>query len=188
VTKAEPLPPIGLRLVEQRLGENHLAWEPNVESDVLGYRLLRYRAGRPAETVATLGGSGATSLVDVELVADEAVAYALVAFDAAGLESDATDRLRVVSDGYRLAAEVRDGAVHLRWAPVAPAGFTSARIFREGWMGRREIGRTAAGEFVDPDVEPGDTYRYVVVLESDDGRRAPPSTPLEVRVAESEAR
>lgn len=189
VTKAEPLPPIGLRLVEQRLGENHLAWEPNVESDVLGYRLLRYRSGRPgAETVATLGGRDATSAVDVDLAADEAVAYALAAFDADGLESDVTDRVQVVSDGYRLAAEIRDGAVHLRWDPVAPAEFANARVFREGWMRRREIGRTAGGELVDPDVEPGDTYRYVVVLESGDGRRAPPSTPLEVRVAEPEAR
>jgi hypothetical protein len=188
VTKAEPLPPIGLRLVEQRLGENRLAWEPNVEGDVAGYRLLRYRAGRRgAETVAT-PPAAATTAVDADLAADEVVAYALEAFDADGLASDTTDRLRVVSEGYRLAAEVRDGAVHLRWDPVADAGFTSARVFREGWLRRREIGRASEGGFVDADVEPGGTYRYVVVLEHGDGRRAPPSTPLEVRVEEAEAR
>ena len=188
VTKAEPLPPIGLRLVEQRLGENRLAWEPNVEDDVTGYRLLRYRAGRRgAEAVATLPPD-ATSALDAELAADEAVAYALEAFDADGLESDPTDRLRVVSEGYRLAAEVRDGVVHLRWDPVADAGFTSARVFREGWLRLREIGRASGGEFEDADVEPGGTYRYVVVLERSDGRRAPPSTLVEVRVAKTEAR
>jgi hypothetical protein len=188
VTKAEPLPPIGLRLVEQRLGENRLAWEPNVEADVSGYRLLRYRAGRRgAETVATLP-PGETSALDPALGADEAVAYALEAFDADGLASDPTNRLRVVSEGYRLTARVRDGAVHLRWDPVADPAFVSARVFREGWLRRREIGRTDAGELVDADVEPGETYRYVVVLEAGDGRRAPPSTLVEVRVEESGAR
>ncbi len=188
VTKAEPLPPIGLRLVEQRLGENRLAWEPNVETDVTGYRLLRYRAGRRgAEAVATLPRD-ATSALDTELAADEGVAYALEAFDADGLESDATDRLRVVSEGYHLGAQIRDGAVHLRWEPVADVGFTGARVFREGWLRWSEIGRASGGEFVDADVEPGETYRYVVVLENSDGHRAPPSTPLEVRLEPAEAR
>src|SRR3990172_8430390 len=77
-----------------------------------------------------------------------------------------------------LAAEVRDGVVHLRWDPVADAGFTRARVFREGWLRLREIGRASGGEFEDADVEPGETYRYVVVLEHSDGRRAPPPPPV----------
>ncbi len=188
VTKAEPLPPIGLRLVEQRLGENRVAWEPNVEPDIVGYRLLRYRAGSGgAELVATLGRD-ATESVDAELAADEVVAYALEAFDADGLESHATDPMEVVSEGYHLAAEVGDGAVHLRWDPVADPELASARIFREGWLRQRELGRTSHREFLDEAVEAGETYRYRVVLEGADGRRAPPSTPVEVRVPEAEAR
>ncbi len=43
VTKPEPLPPVGLRVVELGLGVNRLTWEPNVETDIVEYRLLLVR-------------------------------------------------------------------------------------------------------------------------------------------------
>ncbi len=41
VTKAEPLPPLGLRIADKGLGRKELAWEPNVETDISAYRLER---------------------------------------------------------------------------------------------------------------------------------------------------
>ena len=43
VTKPEPLPPLGLRVAERRLGANRLSWDTNVETDIVEYQLLRIR-------------------------------------------------------------------------------------------------------------------------------------------------
>ena len=54
MTKPEPLPPLGLAVAGRRLGSNELVWEPNVEPDLAGYRLLRVRSNAEPEVVATL--------------------------------------------------------------------------------------------------------------------------------------
>ncbi|MEN8182532.1 MAG: hypothetical protein ABFS46_08355 [Myxococcota bacterium] len=182
VTKPEPLPPSGLRVVARWLGINRLAWEPNVEPDVTGYRVLRYREGKAgAQTVSELGPDQ-TVADDVQVGAAEAVSYAVVAFDDDGLESLPTDPVPVVSEDYGLVAEFSEGAVHLRWDPQVAEGFDAARIFRQGLLGLQEIGRVPTEGFVDREVEPGRRYTYVVVLERDGGPSAPASQPVEIRV------
>ncbi|MCC6640518.1 MAG: hypothetical protein IT386_05050 [Deltaproteobacteria bacterium] len=85
LTKPDPLPPVGLRIEARDASSTLLAWEPNVEPDIVAYRVLRRRSGDDdAEVVATVRAP-ATSLRDDE--ASDAVSYRVIAIDADGLES-----------------------------------------------------------------------------------------------------
>jgi len=179
VTKAEPLPPIGLRIEERQLGVNHLAWEPNVEDDVAGYRVVRRGENAEETRVVEELPPYRTSCVDRSVGAGETVAYRVVAFDADGLESAPSEPVEVQSEDYGLEARAKAEGIVLRWEPHAEEGFAAARVYRLGWLGRRELAKVEGDRFLDSDVEPGNTYRYVVELERDDGTRAPPSAPIE---------
>jgi fibronectin type 3 domain-containing protein len=182
VTKPEPLPPIGLRVEEQRLGSNLLIWDPNVEKDIAGYRLLRMREGSNSEeVVGTLEGD-ATSAADHEIGAGERLSYAVVAIDGDGLESEPSDSIEVESVDYGLSARPQDGAIHLNWSPEVQRDFAAARVLREGTFRSDEIARVTSAEFVDRDVKPGGRYRYLVILVREDGSEAPPSTVIEATV------
>ena len=182
VTKAEPLPPIGLRILAQRLGENELAWEPNVEPDLEGYRLLRIRDDAETVEVAASVAGDRTVAVDAELAANERVSYTVVARDRDGLESAAAEPIVVESEGYELAATVRSDGVHLAWNPRTSEGYHGARIFLQRELGQKEIAFVEGSQHVHTDVKPGGRYRYTVVLERADASQAPPSSPVEIEV------
>jgi fibronectin type 3 domain-containing protein len=92
VTKPEPLPPASLRVVSQSPAAVSLAWEPNLEPNLAGYRVLRRRVGEgPEELVAEL----APDVTRVEDVFSEppreALVYRVVAYDRDGLVSAAVE-------------------------------------------------------------------------------------------------
>jgi len=182
VTKPEPLPPIGLRVEEQRLGSNRLAWDTNVEKDIAGYRLLRIREESSSGEIVAILESGATSAEDREIGAGERLSYRLVAFDRDGLESEPSDPMEVESVDYGLRALPQEGAIQLRWKPEVQEGFAAARVLRERTFGSDEIARAPSEGFVDRDVKPGDRYRYQVILVREDGSEAPPSAVIEATV------
>jgi hypothetical protein len=185
VTKPEPLPPFQLRAADQGLGVNRLSWEPNVEEDLAGYRLLRRREGvDEPELVATLGPDEARAL-DPGVGAGEWVAYTAVAFDVDGLESAATVPVLIQSAGYGLTATAHADRVELHWNPHRDEGWERARVLRSRRGSTREMGAVSGDGFVDSEVVPGGRYRYTLVLETADGRQAPPSAPLTVVVPES---
>jgi hypothetical protein len=185
VTKPDPLPPIGLRVVERRLGENRLAWEPNVETDLVGYRLLRVRDGEEAAETVAEPGADVTQAVDTGVGAGEVVSYRLVALDRDGLESTESHPVRVESEGYDLAATPRADGVELAWNPRSEEGYRVARVMLEGWLDDRELAAVEGAVWVHRGVRPGQRYRYHVVLETADGRAAPPSATVEVRVPDA---
>jgi len=181
VTKPVPLPPLGLHVAVRRLGMNVLAWEPNVETDLVEYRLFRVRQGADPELVARVPADTRTA-ADGGVSAGERVAYALVAVDRDGLESQASERVEVESEGYSLRARAGPEGVLLSWNPRGEEGFRRARVQRSAWLMRRRSGYSDTGSYLDRDVVPGRRYRYVVVLEGPDGREAPPSRAIEIRV------
>jgi len=83
LTKAEPLPPAGLR-VAARGGAHELSWEPNAERDVARYRMQRKLRGNGFEDLASVD---APHFTDASAPADEPVSYRVIAVDADGLES-----------------------------------------------------------------------------------------------------
>ena len=185
VTKPEPLPPIGLHVAESAVGRNALAWDPNIEADIASYRLLRlYKKGR--STVVATVPADVTRAEDRKVTAGENARYAVVAIDRDGLESRASEPIRVQSLDYDLEAAPSPHEVALHWTPHAEE-FPQARVSRTTWLGSREIGRTSDGRFVDDTVVPGRSYHYVVVLIRADGSEAPASEPLEVHVPEDGA-
>jgi fibronectin type 3 domain-containing protein len=182
VTKPEPLPPLGLHLATSALGRNVLAWDPNIEGDIAGYRLLRlHKHGRP--TLVASVPADVTRAEDRTVTAGENARYAVVAIDRDGLESRPCEPIRVQSLDYDLEASPSPHEVALHWTPYVDE-FPQARVSRTTWLGAREIGRTGDGRFVDADVAPGRAYHYIVVLIRSDGSEAPPSEPLEVHVPE----
>jgi hypothetical protein len=72
--------------------------------------------------------------------------------------------------------------VHLAWEARSAEGFGGARVLRHGVLSTTVLGVSAEGSWVDRDAEPGDRYRYSVVLERADGSLAPPSSPVEITV------
>ncbi|MEM7409021.1 MAG: hypothetical protein AAF430_02150 [Myxococcota bacterium] len=183
VTKPEPLPPVGLEIVERRLGTIALRWQPNVESDLLLYRLLRWRGEEGPEPVISVGAQ-TTEALDTEVGAGETVAYALVAVDQDGLESRPSEPVIAESLGYEWLATASAGGVRLQWNPRPAEGFVRARIERSSWPWGEETATTRDSEHLDREVVPGRHYRYVIVLEREDGESAPPSRPVEVTVPE----
>ncbi len=188
VTKSEPLPPMGLRVVAQRLGANRLTWEPNVETDLVKYELRRFRTGEDAAEVVTALPPDVREVEDMEVGAREQLSYTLIAADRDGLESPASRRIGVESEGYGLSARVESDGVHLAWNPRTDEGFVGARVFRREWLRQRDLGFVESAEFVDHQVSPGRSYRYTVVLERPGAVAAPPSIPLGVRIPRDDGR
>jgi len=174
VTKPAPLPPISLRVEGRRLGEIELTWEPNVEPDLREYRLLRRRDGGSFETVTAVGAQE-TRAVDRAVGAGERLHYEVVAVDRDGLESRPSEPVSGLGVGYAWRVEAASDAVTLRWDPRTDEGYRGARITRHSGLWRTESWTTREAEWVDRDVQPGQTYRYQIALLREEGGEAPPS-------------
>jgi fibronectin type 3 domain-containing protein len=184
VTKPEPLPPAALRVASQQLGAVRLEWEPNVESNISGYRVLRTREESEAEEVVAELGPGESSAEDRAVGAGERIVYRVLAVDRDGLVSAPSDPVEALAPGYGLQAFAEVDGVRLRWAAAGGAGFASARVLREGRFGARELARVEGSEYLDRSARAGSRYRYTVVLLGDDGREALPSERVEIELPE----
>ena len=187
VTKPEPLPPIGLRTVDQRLGANALAWDLNVEEDIVGYRLYRTLEGEDSPTLIASLSADETTADDAAVAAGQRVSYSLVAIDRDGLESGPSNPIEVESERYGLSATVRPDGIHLEWNDRADEGFRGGHVFRATFMKNRSLGFSPGNSFVDTEVRAGATYRYAVVLERTDQSLAPRSALVEISIPEHPA-
>ncbi|HKA13726.1 MAG TPA: hypothetical protein VKH41_01805, partial [Myxococcota bacterium] len=181
VTKPAPLPPISLRVEHERLGVISLAWDPNVETDLLGYRLRRWHKGHPVQTI-TYVSADKTGAEDLHVAADEHYEYSLVAVDLDGLESRPSAKISATGLGYEWHASASPKEVLLSWNARADEGFVRARVTRSGALWQQRAFATESAEFRDRDVAAGATYHYQIQLERADGTTAPVSPPIEVAV------
>jgi hypothetical protein len=108
-----------------------------------------------------------------------------VAVDGDGLESAPSVPIEVESEGYALSATARKDGVHLEWRMRSEEGYVNARVIRRGFLRDVELGSSREGRFVDATVSPNGTYRYIVVLEKDDGNKAAASSPVEIHIPDS---
>jgi len=187
VTKPEPLPPIGLHTIAQSLGANEVAWDPNVEEDLVGYRLYRTLEGEDSPALVASLDADETIATDAAVGAGQRVSYTLVAIDRDGLESAPGNPIEVESERYELSATVRPDGVHLEWSDRSEEGFLGGHVFRTALLQNKNLGFSLENRFVDTEVRPGATYRYTVVLERGNQSLAPRSAPVEISIPERPA-
>ena len=161
VTKPEPLPPIGLRVVERRLGSNGWRGSPTsspTSRSTACCRCARAKTPRIVASVPPTPVARATPSVG----AARPVTYTLVAFDRDGLESRPSEAVHVTSEGYALRPTPEPDGVHLSWNPRTEEGFRGARILRAGGLTRRELPDRSPATSSTGTSKPGRSYRYIV--------------------------
>ncbi len=130
VTKAEPLPPIGLAVAERRLGSIGVRWATNVEPDLSGYEVWRAERdddGWDGERLVGEVGAGGTLFRDPEVGCGQSLRYRVRALDRDGLTSGYSDPLDATGEAIDLRARPLPGAVELRWSPAR--AWPAAQIF-----------------------------------------------------------
>ena len=160
VTKAEPLPPMGLAADAHRLGRIALQWSPNVEPDLSDYEVWRAVKGAddflPEARIATVP-VGKTSYVDTAVGCGETVRYRLRALDADGLESFYSEPLEVTGTDLGLAVAHTAGGLVLHWDAARAKRYAGARVTEiRSILPAKELATvTGVSEVALPELSPG---------------------------------
>jgi fibronectin type 3 domain-containing protein len=198
VTKAEPLPPIDLRVQSRELGALALAWTPNVETDLRAYEVWRSERSpdgwTPEHLIAEVEVKPSAerdppdtlAWIDPTIGCGQPVRYRLRARDRDGLQSDFSPPLETIGQDLGLEIASTGSSVELRWDPDRALGFQRARIELERAMGLppRILGSASDEPRFALPADLDGTARLRVVLETSvdgaDGnahaREAPPCT------------
>ena len=132
VTKAEPLPPIELRVEARRLGTIDLAWTANVEHDLRWYEVWRAERGGDGwgeERPIGRTDAPATRFSDASVGCGQQVRYRLRARDRDDLVSDHSRPVESTGESVGLRFE-RSGAGQgrLHWDARRAEGWPRARV------------------------------------------------------------
>ena len=151
-TKPEPLPPVNLRATDQQLGANHLAWDPNVEEDIVEYRLFRTRSDDLAPVPVAIVGADQTTAIDSDVGSGERVSYTVFALDRDGLTSNSAEAIEIDCESYDLSATARPDGVHLEWNPRSNEGFRGAQVTRTTGLRTKHFGFQSGNQFHDSEL------------------------------------
>jgi len=181
VTKAEPLPPIGLQASASSLGRADLRWAPNVEPDLASYEVWRALAngsGYGEEVQIGQVPAGTTELADGAIGCGENARYRLRATDADALVSLPSEPLELRGADAGLSLARRDGALVVSWDPSRAGHWTGARVSEvRSALPDREVAIVSEGNEVSlPPLETGSEIR-VTFLRAGEGNatlEAPP--------------
>jgi fibronectin type 3 domain-containing protein len=178
VTKAEPLPPIGLRADARRIGRVELHWSPNVETDLRGYevwRSARDAAGFHDEVRIGSVAADQSGFADTAVGCGETVRYRVRALDADGLESTFSEPLEVTGTdlGLRLAREGTGLVLH--WDPARAQSYPNASVrqIRSVLPDRQLATVTGASQAALPDLPAGATLELALGGQSEGTEPAP---------------
>ena len=178
VTKAEPLPPTGLKADARRLGHVALAWAQNVEADVRSYEVWRSEKGDsefgPEVRIATVDAPK-TVYADAAVGCGETVRYSLRAIDADGLESFYSEPLEVTAPDLALALQRTPEGLVLRWDPAHGKRFASARVSQlRSVLPDKELANVSGvSEVTLPELAPGTQLEVALSGPVDGGDAAP---------------
>ena len=152
VTKAEPLPPIGLEASASSLGRADLRWAPNVEPDLASYEVWRAlangvglrRGGRRSRRSPRAPRRSRTSRSAAARARAIACARPTPTRSSA-CSSDAARREGRRTPGWRLAR--RDGGSVLSWDPARAGDWTGVRVSEvRGALPDREVASRRGGK------------------------------------------
>ena len=181
VTKAEPLPPIGLEASASSLGRADLRWAPNVEPDLASYevwRALGNGSGYGEEVQIAQVPAGTTELADSAIGCGESARYRLRATDADALVSLPSEPLQVKGADAGLSLARRDGALVVSWDPARAQDWTGARVaLVRSALPDREVARVSEGSEISlPELEAGSEIRVTFLRAAAGGAtlEAPP--------------
>jgi fibronectin type 3 domain-containing protein len=178
VTKAEPLPPVGLAADAPRIGQIALRWAPNVEPDVKRYEVWRAektKDGFGDELRIAAVETGKAGYLDAAVGCGETVRYRLRAIDADGLESFYSEPLEVTARDLGLALRRSGTGLVLRWDEKRAQPFGSAKVseLRSFWPDKQLATVSGASEVALPDLSPGARLQVALAGASDGNDAAP---------------
>jgi fibronectin type 3 domain-containing protein len=178
VTKAEPLPPMGLAADARRLGRIGLRWSPNVEPDLSGYEVWRAVKGatdfQPEARIATVP-TAKTSYVDTAVGCGETVRYRLRALDTDGLQSFYSEPLEVTGPDLGLSVQHTQGGLLVHWDAARAKRYAGARVSQlRSILPPKELASVAgASEVTLPELSPGTELEVALSGPADGESEAP---------------
>lgn len=148
VDSVPPHKPKGFHGTVDSLGMVTLTWEPNIDKDILGYRIFKGHNRNEEYSQITISPHQAIIYYDSVSVKDlnSKVYYQLIAVDQRFNMSEPSDVLEIKKPDFIKPTqpvfksyEIKEGKVHLTWANSSSEDVVKHQIYRrekdsEGWM------------------------------------------------------
>jgi hypothetical protein len=183
--------------------EIELSWTRSQVADFAGYLLFRSTAANVDTNSKLLRQEtnvNSSSYADADLEPATNYYYAVYTVDGSGLRSksnvvSATTEANEAPEAVELFSSDRtESSVSLGWSRNSDADFASYHVYRSQSATvpistaalKGVVTSQSSVNFTDSDVEPGTTYRYVVVVYDEFGAASTPSNTVEVTTDEEE--
>ncbi|WP_025740906.1 fibronectin type III domain-containing protein [Aquimarina pacifica] len=199
VDETPPKAPVGLVGVIDTLGIVQLRWTPNLEKDVMGYRI--YRRNREKEelsqvTISPITQNSYRDTIQIKSL-NKTVYYRVVAVDKRYNMSEYSEILELVKPDIIppnapvfLAYKIKKDGIYLEWNNSTSDDVTFHQLYRQDlklsdapW--ELVFKTDTISSYLDKTVKSKQKYRYAIFAEDTQGLVSEPSTPLTLISPES---